>query len=390
MISVDEALARIFALCDVMETEAVPLADAAGRVLAAPVTARRDQPPFRAAVMDGYAVRGDAVAVGARFGVIGDVPAGTSFRGAVGTGEAVRIFTGAPMPEGTDHVVIQEDVDRDGDRITLKDTLDPKPNVRAIGTDFRAGDTVDAPRRLGPADLALVAAMNVPAVTVRRRPVVAILATGDELVMPGGDPGPDQIIASNAFALKAMLEAEGAEARMLPIARDDATSLAAAFRLAEGADLLLTIGGASVGDYDLVGSAAEEHGVARAFYKVAMRPGKPLMAGKADGMVMIGLPGNPVSAIVCGLIFVLPAVRAMLGGGAHPAPRSRAPLAAPLGANGPREHYMRAVLSDGTLTAMASQDSSLLSILSTANALIVRPLGDGPRQAGEIVDYLTL
>lgn len=390
MIPVAEALDRIFALCDVMPTETVPLAQAAGRVLAEPVEARRDQPPFRASVMDGYAVRGGEVSVGANFNVIGEAPAGQAFSGSVGAGEAVRIFTGAPMPEGADHVVIQEDVAREGDRITLRDTLDLKPNVRAVGADFRAGDRIEAPRRLRPADLALIAAMNVPAVTVHRKPVVAILATGDELVMPGGDPRPDQIVASNAFALKAMVEAEGAEARMLPIARDDAASLAAAFRLAEGADMLLTIGGASVGDYDLVADAAEGHGMRRAFYKVAMRPGKPLMAGKAGDMAMIGLPGNPVSAIVCGLIFVLPALRAMLGLGRHPAPRLRAPLAAPLAANGPREHYMRAVLEDGALRAMESQDSSLLSILSRANALIVRPVGDGARAAGDAVDYIPL
>lgn len=390
MITVEEALSRIFALVEEIGTEEVALAEAAGRILAAPAVARRDQPPFRASVMDGYAVRGAEVAVGARFKIIGEAPAGRAFSGPVGPGETVRIFTGAPLPEGADHVVIQEDVARAGDVVTLTEALDLKPNVREPGADFRAGDRVEAPRRLGPADLALIAAMNVPAVTVRRKPVVAILPTGDELVQPGGTPRADQIVASNGFALKAMVEAEGAEARMLPIARDTGESLAAAFRLAEGADLLLTIGGASVGDYDLVGSAAEAEGVSRAFYKVAMRPGKPLMAGKAGRMVMIGLPGNPVSAIVCGMIFVLPAVRAMLGLGHAPAPRRMAPLAAPLEPNGPREHYMRAVLEGGRLTAMESQDSSLLGILSRSNALIVRPVGDPARPAGEMMEYLPL
>jgi molybdopterin molybdotransferase len=230
--------------------------------------------------------------------------------------------------------------------------------------------------------------MNVPRVTVRRRPVVAILPTGDELVQPGGDPRPDQIVASNAFALKAMAEAEGAEARILPIARDDAGTLAGAFRLAGDADMIVTIGGASVGDHDLVGAVAEAEGVERAFYKVAMRPGKPLMAGRRGRALMIGLPGNPVSAIVCGMIFMLPAIRAMLGLERVPAPRLRAPLAAPLDANGPREHYMRAVLEDGRLTAMENQDSSLLGILTRSNALIVRPAGEGPRAAGEVVEYL--
>ena len=388
MITVEEALARIFALVDETGPEDVPMAEAAGRVLAEAVVAKRDQPPFRASVMDGYAVRSNEVAVGACFRVIGEAPAGRAFSGTVASGEAVRIFTGAPMPEGADHVVIQEDVTREGDVITLTDRLDPKPNVRPPGADFRCGDRIEAPRRLRPADLALIAAMNVPRVTVRRRPIVAILPTGDELVQPGGTPRPDQIVASNSYALKAMVEAEGAEARLLPIAGDSAESLVAAFRLAEGADLLLTIGGASVGDYDLVGATAEAEGVERAFYKVAMRPGKPLMAGRAGRMVMIGLPGNPVSAIICGQIFVLPALRAMLGLGRAAAPRLTAPLAAPLTANGPREHYMRAVLEQGRLTAMDSQDSSLLGILSRANALIVRPVDDPARSAGDIVEYL--
>lgn len=390
MISVEEALARVFALVDEVGTEEVALRHAAGRVLAAPVVARRDQPPFRASVMDGYAVRGAEVRVGASFRIVGEAPAGRAFSGTVGPGEAVRIFTGAPLPDGADHVVIQEDTRREGDRISLTEALDLKPNVRPQGFDFRAGDRLDPPRRLGPADLALIAAMNVPRVTVRRRPVVAILPTGDELVPPGGHPRPDQIVASNAFALMAMVEAEGALARMLPIAGDTAESLAAAFRLADGADLLLTIGGASVGDYDLVGAAAENEGVSRAFYKVAVRPGKPLMAGKAGRMMMIGLPGNPVSSIVCGLIFALPAIRAMQGLPRGPVPRRTAPLAAPLDANGPREHYMRAVFEDGRIRAMEDQDSSLLGVLSRSNALIVRPVGDPARGAGEMVAYLPL
>lgn len=388
MIPVEEALARIFALCAEVGTEQVPLAEAAGRVLAAPVVARRDQPPFRAAVMDGYALRGAEAAVGASFRIIGKAPAGKAFSGHVGPGEAVRIFTGAPVPDGADCVVIQEDTRRDGDVVVLTEGLDSKANIRDAGLDFRAGDRLEAPRRLRPADLALIAAMNVPHVTVRRKPVVALMATGDELVMPGTAPGPDQIVASNIFALKAMVEEEGAEARLLPIAKDDAATLAAAFRLAAGADMIVTIGGASVGDHDLVGTVSEAEGVERAFYKVAIRPGKPLMAGQYGRSVMIGLPGNPVSAIVCGMVFVLPALRAMLGLGRRPAPRLTARLAAPLGANGPREHYMRAIIADGRVTAMESQDSSLLGILSRSNALIVRPVGDGPRSAGEDVEYL--
>lgn len=391
MISVAEALDHIFALCTPVATERVSLSEANGRILAEPVTARRDQPPFRAAVMDGYAVRGAEVAVGASFRVIGEAPAGRAFPGHIGPGQAVRIFTGAPVPEGADHVVIQEDVERAGASISLRDTLDLKPNVRPVGADFRAGETIPAPMRLRPVDIALAAAMNVPAVTVRRRPVVVILATGDELVMPGGDPGPDQIISSNAFALKALVEDAGAEGRLLPIARDSAESLASAFELALDADLLLTVGGASVGDHDLVGDAAEAAGVTRAFYKVAMRPGKPLMAGRRGDCVMIGLPGNPVSAIVCGHVFVAPAVRAMLGLGTAPAPRLRATLGAPLAANGPREHYMRARFdADGRLAAMPDQDSALLSVLSAADGLLVRPAGDRPKEPGETVEYVPL
>ncbi|MCB1404744.1 MAG: molybdopterin molybdotransferase MoeA, partial [Rhodobacteraceae bacterium] len=246
MIPVDEALNRIFALCSPLEVETVPLAMAAGRVLAEPVRARRDQPPFAGSAMDGYAVKGP-VAVGQVFRVVGEAGAGHAYAGQLAAGEALRIFTGAPMPEGTDHVVIQEDVIRDGDAITLRADLGAGTNVRPAGGDFRAGDVLSAPRRLRPVDLGLLAAMNLAEVPVYRRPSVALIATGDELVMPGEDPGPDQIIASNSFGLAAMLEQHGAEARMLPIARDNAASLQLALKLCAGADLIVTIGGASVG-----------------------------------------------------------------------------------------------------------------------------------------------
>ena len=368
----------------------MPLAEAAGRVLAEPVVARRDQPPFRASVMDGYAVRGAEVAVGARFRVIGEAPAGRAFSGVVGPGEAVRIFTGAPMPAGTDHVVIQEDVARDGDWVTLTEKLDPKPNVREVGADFRVGDRVEAPRRLGPAELALIAAMNVPRVTVRRRPVVAILPTGDELVMPGGEPRADQIVASNGFALKAMLEAEGAFVRMLPIAGDTPEALAAAFRLAEGADMLLTIGGASVGDYDLVGAAAEAEGV-----EPCVLQGRHAAGEAADG----GTRGADGDDRVAGQSRLGHRLRDDLrasGGAGDAGAGARAGAAAAGGAggaleaNGPREHYMRAVLGEDGLRAMESQDSSLLGILARSNALIVRPVDDPARAAGEVVEYLPL
>jgi molybdopterin molybdotransferase len=322
--------------------------------------------------------------------VIGTAAAGAAFRGPVGPGEAVRIFTGAPVPEGGTRVIIQEDVEAAGDRITLKSGLDGGANIRPAGSDFAAGATMSGPLRLRPVDLARLAAMNVPVVPVARRPEVAVIATGDELVMPGEVPRDDQIVASNAFALAAMVEAEGGVARMLPIARDTEWALTAAFDAARGADLIVTIGGASVGDLDLVGAVAGGMGLDRAFYKIAMRPGKPLMAGRLHGAAMLGLPGNPVSSIVCAHLFLVPLLRAMQGLPAERAPRRQAPLAAPLGPNGPREHYMRAVLGPEGLTAARNQDSSLLSVLSAANALIVRPVSDGPRAAGEIVEYLPL
>lgn len=390
MISVEEALARVFALCRPLEVETVPLRAAHGRVLARAVSARRDQPPFAASAMDGYALRAAEAAPGAAFDVIGEAPAGRAFDGSVGPGQAVRIFTGAPLPAGADRVVIQEDVRRDGDRIVIGDALDAGPHVRPAGADFRAGDVIGAPRRLGPAELALAASMNLPELPVTRRPVVALIATGDELVMPGEDPGPDQIIASNAFGLAAMVEAEGAEARLLPIARDTRSSLVQAFELAGGADLVVTIGGASVGDHDLVAEVAGGLGMERAFYKIAMRPGKPLMAGRLGQAMMLGLPGNPVSAMVCGHLFLLPALRVMLGLPAAPAPRRSAPLASGIGANGPREHYMRARLTENGVAPFDRQDSALLTILSEADALVVRPIGDAARRAGEIVEYVPI
>lgn len=388
MITVTQALDHLFALAAPLPVETVPLVQAAGRVLARPVTARRDQPPFAASAMDGYAV--PEAAPGQRFTVIGESAAGKRFDGPVGEDQAVRIFTGAPVPRGATRIIIQEDVTRDGDTITLNTDLDENPYIRPAGTDFRIGQTVDAPKRLTPQDVALLAAMNIAEVPVTRRPRVALISTGNELVMPGDTPGPDQIIASNTFGLHALLRDLGAEARILPIARDTNASLIHGFSLVEDADLVITIGGASVGDHDLVAQVAAELGMDRAFHKVAMRPGKPLMSGRLNDAMMIGLPGNPVSAMVCGHVFVAPVIRAMLGLGANPALRQRTELAAPLTPNGPREHYMRAVVSEAGITALDRQDSSLLSVLGRANALLIRPMGDGARAAGEIVSYLPL
>ncbi|QQA44608.1 gephyrin-like molybdotransferase Glp [Pelagovum pacificum] len=389
MISVAEALDQLFALVEPTDIETVPLTAACGRQLAEPLTARRNQPPFAASSMDGYAVIASEVRPGASFRVIGEAAAGRAFSGSVSSGEAVRIFTGAPVPEGADRVVIQEDAERDGDSITLGHSLDEAFYVRPLGGDFHTGDEL-SPRLLTPSDIALIAAMNHATVPVRKRPVVAILPTGDELVQPGEDPGPDQIVASNSYGLHALLARAGAEPRLLPIAKDTLGSLEAALTLAEGADLVVTIGGASVGDHDLVGEAASNLGLERSFYKIAMRPGKPLMAGRLSDMALVGLPGNPVSAMVCGHIFILPMIACYLGRKAAPAPRIRATLTAPLPENGPREHYMRARRDGDGIAAFERQDSALLTVLADANALLVRPPHDPARQAGETVEYIDL
>lgn len=391
MISVSEALDTLFALVRPVTPEQIPLSQANGRVLSKPATARRDQPPFAASAMDGYAVKSSDIQPGSRLRVVGEAAAGHAYDGRLNSGEALRIFTGAPLPAGADRVIIQEDVARQGAFIALGQNLDQKSHVRPRGADFKAGHEMVAPRRLGPRDIALLAAMNVDQVTVARQPVVAILSTGDELLMPGETPRPDQIIASNSFGLHAMLSEIGCDARLLPIARDNEESLRTAFSLCEDADLVLTIGGASVGDHDLVGQVTADLGMERAFYKIAMRPGKPLMAGRLKtGPMMIGLPGNPVSAMVCGTVFVTPVIRAMQGLGKAPAPERTAPLGDDIGANGPREHYMRAQFRDGQLHVEERQDSALLSVLAEANALVIRPPHDPARAAGDIARFIQI
>ncbi len=394
MISVDEALARCLALVAPLPVEDVPLTQALGRYMPAPALAGRDQPPFAASAMDGYAVQGDPAA-GDRLTVVGEAGAGHAWSGTIGPHQAVRIFTGAPLPPGATRVIAQEDVTRDSDGIILRTAADAARHIRPAGQDFRRGDAL-SPRRLRPNDLALLAAMNRPTARVTRRPIVALIATGDELVMPGEMPGPDQIIASNSFAIKALAEEAGACVRLLPIARDRLPALTTVLGLAAGADLILTTGGASVGDHDLVAQAAESMGLVRSFWTIAMRPGKPLMAGRLGPAAMLGLPGNPVSAIVCTHLFVLPMIRALLG--QPPESLAPQPLAARLGcdvaANGARAHYMRARLTQGDglplITPFDRQDSSLLTVLAQADALLIRPLGDGPRAAGEPVTFLSL
>ncbi len=390
MISVAAALDRLFALVPAPAVEVVALAQAAGRVLAADAVSRRDQPPFTASAMDGYAVTAPDARPGAVLQVIGEAAAGRRFAGTLLPGQAVRIFTGAPVPDGAGMVVLQEDVTRTADRITLGANLGEGTNIRPAGGDFAIGARLTAPRRLRPAEIALLAAMNLAEVPVFRSPEVAILATGDELVTPGRQPGPDQIIASNSYGLMAMLRAEGVRARLLPIASDRMESLAQGFALAEGADLLVTIGGASVGDHDLVARAAELAGFGMDFHKVAMRPGKPLMAGRRPGQILLGLPGNPVSSMVCGTVFLTPLIRALQGLPAAPIPREAMRLAAALAPNGPREHYLRARITAGGVLPLPRQDSSLLSVLANADALIVQEPGDPGAEAGATVQILRL
>ena len=394
MISVAEAQDQIAALISPLDTEIVALRDAGGRVLALDAIATRNQPPFAASAMDGYAVRSQDLRAGAELAVVGEVAAGARFTKTIGRGEAVRIFTGAPIPPGADHVLIQEDAERRGDAITIKADHETSGYVRPAGTDFAKGFTLPAPRRLSSADVALLASMGHPRVTVFRRPKVALIATGDELVWPGDAPTDSQIIASNSFGLKTDLERHGAVTHLLPIGRDNRDSLRSTFALAADFDLIVTMGGASVGDHDLVSDIATQSGLDLSFHKVAMRPGKPLMAGRIGNSVLIGLPGNPVSSMVCSAIFVVPAIAAFQGLGYDTPAQQTATLGIDIGPNGPREHYMRARVEftgeRPTCTPFTRQDSSLLSVLSDANALMVRAPDEPALTKGTPVPFILL
>ncbi|MEL6336562.1 MAG: gephyrin-like molybdotransferase Glp [Pseudomonadota bacterium] len=390
MLSVAEAHRRVIDLIVPQPPETVALTAAAGRVLLADIVATRAQPPFAASAMDGYAVRAADAAEGAGLRVVATAAAGHAWSGTLGQGEAVRIFTGAPVPQGADAILIQEDADRDGDRITVRAAPAPGAFIRPAGLDFIAGARVTAPRRLTPRDIALIAAMGVPAVQVARRPVVALLPTGDELVTPGSAPQPDQIFASNSYGLAARIAEAGGVPRLIPPAADTPEGLLTALAEARGADIIVTLGGASVGDHDLVARVFGEAGLDLGFHRIAMRPGKPLMAGRIGSVAMLGLPGNPVSAMVCGELFLLPAIARALGlAGERPTARP-APLASPIPANGPREHYMRARSIEGRIEVAEDQDSSRLGILAEADGLVVRAPHAPAAAAGEPVDYIPL
>ncbi|MDE2377322.1 gephyrin-like molybdotransferase Glp [Bradyrhizobium sp.] len=381
LMPVSDALAAVLAGAAPMPEEMVALDEAWHRVLARDVAALRTQPPQAMSAMDGYAVRAtDAARVDTQLTVTGEVAAGRPFAGHVGPGEAVRIFTGGVVPDGADAVVIQEDTVADGRLITIKEAAIAGRHIRPAGVDFREGDVLlKAGTRLTERDLSLAAGMNHPRLPVRRRPRIAILATGDELVMPGTTPGAGQIVFSNGYALHALARAEGADTVDLGIAADTVKATTAGIRRARdsGADILITTGGASVGDHDLVKPALEAEGFELAFWKIAMRPGKPMMHGRLGAMRVIGLPGNPVSSYVCGFLFMVPLIRALAGRNAIHHRRERAVLGRDVPANDAREDYLRARLEqreDGTPVAVPvnHQDSSLLANLAAAQALLVR------------------
>ena len=398
LIPVAEALQRLLDGVVPLPGESVPLAEAMDRVLAEPILALRTQPPFDASAMDGYAVRsGDIAALPARLSVIGTVPAGAGFAGRVGQGKAVRIFTGAPVPAAADTVVIQENVRDLGNGIV--EVLEPTvqgANIRRTGLDFAKGDLLlEKGRLLDPAALSLVAAANHPSVSVVRRPLVAIIATGDELLTPGSEPGPGQIISSNAYGVAAVAHSIGARALDLGIAAGRKEAIAQRIRQAveAGANVLVTLGGASVGDLDLVHDALTGEGMTLDFWKVAMRPGKPLMSGRLNGIRCIGLPGNPVAGLVCSQLFLKPLL-ARLGGRMHRADMREARLGAAMAANDQRQDYIRATVveEDGALVAtpFGTQDSSMLRRMADAEGLIVRAPFARPGGKGDACRVLML
>jgi molybdopterin molybdotransferase len=397
MLSVAEARARIIAAFHPLGSEQVGLLSALGRVLAADVAARVTQPPAAVSAMDGYAVRADdVVSVPARLRIVGQAPAGGSYDGPVAAGQAVRIFTGGPLPAGADTIIIQEDTAAEGDHVVVREGASRGTYVRAAGLDFKAGDVLLQKGRLLTArDIGIAAAMNVPWLPVTRRPRIAILATGDEVVMPGDPLGPHQIISSNGLSLAAFVTACGGEPIHLGIAPDDRAALQAMAQGAVGADLLVTSGGASVGDHDLVQAALGEAGMKMDFWKIAMRPGKPLMFGTIGATRVLGVPGNPVSSLVCATMFLRPAIDVMLGRIAEPEPPATALLGRDLPENDNREDYLRARLSHDTqgrlvATPFDRQDSSMLSFLSKADCLVVRAPRAPAIKAGATVTIVPL
>ena len=398
MISVEDALQRITGAMPKLPSETVGLENALGRFLAEDIVSRRTQPPFDISAMDGYAVRSeDAKTAPFTLTQIGEVPAGGAFHDAIPSGKTVRIFTGGRVPADTDSVIMQEQASVSGDQITFSEAKEAGNNIRGAGGDFREGDLgLKAGRRLTPQDISLLAAMNIPWLQVVRQPKIAILATGDELVRPGEPIGPNQILSSNNYGVAAMVRAWGGEPLDLGIAKDTEEDLRRALQSAKGADALVTLGGASVGDHDLVQKVLTEDGFTLNFWKIAMKPGKPLIFGDWDSMPVIGVPGNPVSALVCAILYLKPALFAMQGHATPTEANQTIPvtLGQPVAENGPRQDHMRARLESvgGVLTAFpfSSQDSARLSILSAADCLIIRKPHASECAKGEIVQAIPL
>jgi molybdopterin molybdotransferase len=398
LVPVAEALAQLLASVDgPTDAEAVAIESAVNRVLAEPLVATRTQPPFPASAMDGYAVRANDLAVGKALTLIGESAAGRGFHKTLHPGQAVRIFTGAPVPDGADTILIQENAVANGGMVTPTQTETPGRFVRKAGADFMTGQPFfQAGYRLRPKDMALAASLGMAEANVRRAPRVAVLATGDELVNPGETPGPDQIIAANHLSVMALAEKAGAEALFLGIARDDLGVLAASIQMARDwpADILVTMGGASVGDHDLVQKALATAGMDLAFWRIAMRPGKPLMFGRLGETRVLGLPGNPASSVVCAHLFLKPLIAAFLGQEQQVQPEIGR-LGIDLPANDLREDYLRATLvagADGVpvLTPLAQQDSSLTHVLALAEALVIRPPHADAAKAGEVCRFIRM
>ena len=399
LMPVADALAAVLSGADALPEEMAALDMAYKRTLARDLAALRTQPPQAMSAMDGYAVHAtDAARAGARLKVIGEIAAGRPFDRIVGPGEAVRIFTGGVIPDGADAVIIQEDTVVEGDGITVTEAAVAGRHIRRAGVDFRQGDVLlKAGSELTDRDLSLAASMNYPLLPVRRRPKVALLATGDELVMPGETLGPGQIVYSNGYALRALARAEGADVIDLGIAADTLEATTSGIRRARdvGADILITTGGASVGDHDLVKRSLDAEGVAMAFWRIAMRPGKPMMHGRLGAMRVIGLPGNPVSSYVCAFLFLVPLIRKLCGRLTIHHTTESALLGRDIAANDQREDYLRArltVQNDGALiaTTVDHQDSSLLGNLAAAQALLIRPPFAPAAKAGAVCNILRL
>ena len=391
MISFEQALSKILYLADKIDFEEVKLEESYSRVLAHDAISSRDQPPFDASAMDGYALNKIDKLPSKKLLVIGKVAAGNSFDGTVGKGQAVRVFTGAPMPKGTNSVLIQEDTKEIENFITINQIVEKKDFVRKKGCDYKSGEILlQKGKILTSFDIALLASMNFPLLKVTKQPRVSIISTGDELVFPGNLPDSNQIVASNTYGLKALLTKWGATSHILPIARDNISSLEKAIDLAIPADLVITIGGASVGDHDYVNKVFNKINVKHSFYKVAMRPGKPILAGKNNNTIFVGLPGNPVSALVCAQLLLKPLIGKMLGTSELNNIEKKASLQNDLPKNGGRKHFMRAFFNNGYLEVSQKQDSSLLNVLQKANALVIRKPNEPPAKKGDLISYLDL